>query len=171
MGATGAIIMSFFGAVFTAMTLSTQFAWRGPWLALPFVVFALIALAAWSVARRPGEGVAHSPAAERAILWSSIGEGVGIFVAANVVINLGHREFLLPSIALVVGLHFLPMAHAIPFRPFYVLGGALLAIAASGFVLHPPLGAEIAGGSAALVLWVAALIAVQRERRAKLSTR
>ena len=47
-------------------------------------------------------------------MWSSIGEGVGLFVAAQTVISLGHREMLLPAMALVVGLHFLPMAYAIP---------------------------------------------------------
>ena len=51
-------------------------------------------------------------------MWSSIGEGVGLFAAAQLTISLGHRELLLPAMALVVGLHFLPIALAVPFRPF-----------------------------------------------------
>jgi len=38
------------------------------------------------------------------------GEGVGIFIAINIVTNLGHPELTVPAIALVVGLHFYPMA-------------------------------------------------------------
>jgi hypothetical protein len=35
-------------------------------------------------------------------MWSTIGEGVGLFVVANLATNLGHAELLLPAIALVV---------------------------------------------------------------------
>ena len=37
-------------------------------------------------------------------------EGLGIFIAINVVINLGHADLVIPVIALVVGLHFYPLA-------------------------------------------------------------
>jgi hypothetical protein len=37
-------------------------------------------------------------------------EGLLIFIAINVVINLGHADLSIPVIALVVGLHFYPMA-------------------------------------------------------------
>jgi hypothetical protein len=169
MGAWGAIIMSFFGSLFAALTLAFEFRWTGTRLGLPFIVFAVIALAAIAVIRRPGEGVAPSAQAERVIMWSSMGEGVGLFLAANIVINLGHREMLLSAMALVVGLHFLPMAYAIPFRPFYVLGLGLVAASAVGFVAGRPLGGTISGFAGALALWTAALLAVRRDMRAKAS--
>jgi len=37
-------------------------------------------------------------------------EGLGIFIGINVVINLGHPELAIPVLALVVGLHFYPLA-------------------------------------------------------------
>jgi hypothetical protein len=37
-------------------------------------------------------------------------EGLGIFIGINVVANLGHPELTIPVIALVVGLHFFPLA-------------------------------------------------------------
>lgn len=37
-------------------------------------------------------------------------EGLGIFIAVNVVINLGYPQLVIPVIALVVGLHFYPLA-------------------------------------------------------------
>jgi hypothetical protein len=167
MGAWGAIIMGFFGALFAALTLAFQFGWTGGATLLPFAMFAAIAIAAATVIRRPGVGVTPTKQAERVIMWSSIGEGIGLFVAANLVINLGHRDLLLPAMALVVGTHFLPMAHAIPFRPFYGLAIALLIAAALGFGLAPPMNGIVAGFSAAAVLWVAALLAIGRDLRAK----
>lgn len=49
-------------------------------------------------------GIEPSERAGRVIIWSSIGEGVGLFVAANIVQNLHRPELLLPAMALVVGL-------------------------------------------------------------------
>ncbi len=167
MGAWGGVIMSFFGAVFAALTLSWQVHLTGAGLALPFAVFAAIGLAAAYVIRLPGAGVVVSPRAERAIMWSSIGEGVGLFLAANIVINLQRPELLLPAMALVVGLHFLPIAYAVPFRPFYALGTGLIAAAVIGFGVGAPAGGEIAGSMAALGLWLAASLAVRRDWRAK----
>ena len=167
MGAWGAIIMSFFGALFAALTLAFQFGWTGLNLGLPFGLFVIIALAAAAIIRRPGEGIAPSERAERVIMWSSIGEGVGLFVAAQTVIGLGHREMLLPAMALVVGLHFLPMAYAVPFRPYYGLGFALLAASAAGFVLGGTMGGAVSGFAGAIALWVAALLALRRDIQTK----
>lgn len=167
MGAWGAIIMSFFGAVFAAMTLGLQLHVSVPVLLLPFIAFALIAFAAHRVIRLPGEGVAPSERAGRVIMWSSIGEGIGLLVASTIVTNLHRPDLLLPAMALIVGLHFLPMAWVIPFRPFAVLGGALLLAAALGFGFAQPLGGAIAGFAAALALAGAALLALRRDLRAK----
>jgi hypothetical protein len=149
------------------MTLGLQLHCSGVVLAIPFLAFALIASAAFMIIRLPGESIAPSKQAESVIMWSSIGEGMGLFVAANLVINLGHRDLLLPAMALVVGLHFLPMAYAIPFRPFWLLGIALLLAAALGFGIGQPMGGEVAGFAAALALTAAALLALRREMGAR----
>lgn len=167
MGAWGAVIMSFFGAVFASLTLYWQWHLSGVALALPFLGFVLISLAASYVIRSPGEGVKPSAKEGRAIMWSTIGEGVGLFLASNIVINLHRPDLLLPSMALVVGLHFLPIAFAGGFRPFYVLGAALIVAATAGFVVGPPTGGEIAGLMAAGGLWLASAIAIRRDWLAK----
>jgi hypothetical protein len=166
-GAWGALIMSFFGAVFASLTLYWERQISGAALALPFVAFGLIALAAGVVIRRPGDGLKPTPKEERAIMWSSIGEGIGLFLASNIVINLHRPGLLLPSMALVVGLHFLPIAHAARFRPFYVLGAALIGSALVGFVAGAPTGGELAGFMAAGALWLASVMAIGRDRAAK----
>jgi len=166
-GAWGALIMSFFGAVFASLTLYWQWHLSGVALALPFFGFVLIGLVASHVIRSPGEGIKPSPKEERAIMWSSIGEGIGLFLASNIVINLHRPDLLLPSMALVVGLHFLPIAFAAGFRPFYVLGAALIVAAVAGFIVGAPMGGEVAGFMAAGALWIASGIAIRRDRLAK----
>jgi hypothetical protein len=167
MGAWGAIIMGFFGSLFAALTLSFQYHVAGAALAVPFVVFVAIGLAAAYVLRLPGPGIEPSERAGRVIMWSSIGEGIGLFVAANLVMNLHRPELLLPAMALVVGLHFLPIAYAAPFQPFYVLGGALIVAAIAGALVAAPIGGAVAGLAAAGALWLAALTAVRRDYRAR----
>ena len=167
MGAWGAIIMGFFGSVFAALTLAWQFHLTGVVLAAPFLVFAGIGLAAAYVLRLPGAGVAPSARAERVIMWSSVAEGVGLFIVANLVQNLHRPGLLLPAMALVVGLHFLPIAAAAPFRPFYALGGTLIVAAIVGVMAAPPLGGAIGGCAAAAALWTAALLAIRRDWRAR----
>lgn len=170
MGAWGALIMSFFGAMFAALTLYWQWHLSGITVALPFLGFMLIGLAASYVIRTPGEGIKPSPKEERAIMWSSIGEGVGLFLAANIVVNLHRPGLLLPSMALVVGLHFLPIAFAGGFRPFYVLGTALIVAAIMGFIVEAPTGGKVAGFMAAGALWLASGIAVHRDWLARRQT-
>jgi hypothetical protein len=167
MGAWGAIIMSFFGALFAALTLGFQLHWRGAMLGLPFLGFVLIALAAVAVIRQPGEGIKPSLQAEKVIMWSSIGEGVGLFAAAQLTTSLGHPELLLPAVAIVVGLHFLPIGRAAAFVPFYLLGAALLAAGALGFVLPAPTGGEVSGFAAAAALWLASILAIRRDSRSR----
>jgi hypothetical protein len=168
-GAWGAVIMSFFGAVFASLTLYWQWHIGGLALVAPFGVFAIIGLIAAYVVRLPGDGIKPSAKAGRAIMWSSIGEGVGLFIASNIVINLHRADLLLPVMALVVGLHFLPIAFAARFRPFYILGMTLIIFAVVGFVVPTPTGGMIAGLAAATSLWVAASTAVLRDFGARRS--
>jgi len=166
-GAWGALIMSFFGAVFAALTMFWQWQVSGLTLALPFIVFAAIAFAASCVIRSPGDGINPSERVERILMWSSIGEAIGLFLASNIVINLHRPDLLLPSMALIVGLHFLPIAYVALFRPFYILGTALILCAIAGVLLGAPTGGSLAGLTSACALWIAAAIAVRRDWRSK----
>lgn len=170
MGARGAIIMGFFGAVFAAMTMRLQWQMGNAMLALPFIVFLIIGAAAMHTIGLRGQGIAISERTKKALMWSSTGEGIGIFLAVNIVNNLHRPDLLLPAIALVVGLHFLPIAHAASSRPFYLLGAFLLLFALIGFLVAQPAGADIAGIAAALSLWCASITAIGRDRNAKLAS-
>ncbi|RYF21858.1 MAG: hypothetical protein EOO77_05215 [Oxalobacteraceae bacterium] len=165
MGSRGSIIMSFFGAVFVSLTLMWQRHVWGPVLILPFLIFAAIGSAALYVLRRSGGGNALSDGAKRTLIWASTGEGIGIFIAINIVMNLHRPEWRLPAMALVVGLHFLPIAYGAAFRAFYILGAALIVAALIGFAAPPPLGGYLAGIAAAMCLWTASLAGVLRDWR------
>nr|WP_267288044.1 hypothetical protein [Neokomagataea tanensis] len=155
--------MSFFGAFFASLTLYWQSHFFGVSLVIPFFGFVVLGLTACYVIRMPGHGRTPTIKEERAIMWSSIGEGVGLFLASNIVINLNRPDLLLPSMALIVGLHFLPIAFAAKFRPFYILGAVLMAAATLGFFVGPPMGGEISGFMAASALWLASVVAIHRE--------
>src|SRR2546423_7828230 len=58
-------------------------------------------------------------------IWSAV-EGVAILVAVNVLRNLGLADAIGPAIAIIVGLHFLPLARGIPVRLYYATGAAIV---------------------------------------------
>ncbi|MFI5162035.1 MAG: hypothetical protein ACHQHN_12210 [Sphingobacteriales bacterium] len=75
---------------------------------------------------------------KKAGMWFGIifgAEGLFIFIAVNVVINLGYPELVIPAIALVVGLHFYPMAKIFRRKIDYYLATWATLIALLGFVL------------------------------------
>lgn len=161
MGPVGAIVMGFFGGMFGVMGLMPIASVTSLWLlALPVLIAAgVIGAAVRRLRSHPG-GYPRPDRIGRIIGWASAGEGIGIFLAVNVVINLGRPDLVLPVIALVVGLHFLPMAYAIPHRAFYVDGAALLLVSAIGFAVPQPAGTVVTGVAAALVLWTACCVAL-----------
>jgi len=61
-------------------------------------------------------------------------EGLLIFVGINIVINLGHPDLVIPTIALVVGLHFYPLAKVFKRTIDYYLATWATIIAICGFV-------------------------------------
>lgn len=61
-------------------------------------------------------------------------EGLGIAIAVNVVINIGHPELIIPTIALVVGLHFYPLARVFKRNIDYYLATWATLIAILGIV-------------------------------------
>ena len=68
----------------------------------------------------------------------------------------------MPSVALVVGLHFIYMAYYIPRRRFYYLAMILLVGSAAGLALGPQQGDLLIGIGAAVMFWVSAVQAIKR---------
>lgn len=167
MGPWGALVMSFFGAGFATWASVLLAGWASPTLALGPLVFLAVAVVASLKIRRTAKGAySPSPGAARVMSLSSAAEGVAIPIVALTLANTGHAKATLPGIALVVGLHFLPMAWAIPFRFFYVLAAVLIMTACAGFLFSQPGGSILVGYVAALTLWIASVLALRRGPRA-----
>jgi len=164
MGPWGALIMGFFGSVFFTAAIIMQGGWKNPFLLIPVLAFGTITAVSYRlIAHAPPGQFEPSARASKIISRSSIAEGVGIPVVILILSNTGHADLVLPGIALVVGLHFLPMAYAIPFRPYYAPAFLLLLAAAAGMWLPQPGGSILSGIMAGSSLWLAAFTALTRK--------
>ncbi len=171
--ALGLIFTGFFGAIWGLNAL--------PFLAQPIqrpglLLVCGVTLVFWTVGTRalfrarslvmPVTGLA--PARNRAV-WSGFGlvftaEMALIFLARFLLVRSGTDELILPVIALIVGLHFLPLARIFEFWLFSITGLSLCGIAllalAAGLSAPSPIPDGwllfVAAG-AALVLWVTGL--------------
>src|SRR6201995_4434029 len=115
---TGLIMMAFF----TMMWAGIAYGSMGSNGLIVLILFSLIALTLVFNAIKYFREAKRFPIAEseadkaeekRNGKWFGIifgAEGLGIFIGINVVINLGHADLTIPVIALVVGLHFYPLA-------------------------------------------------------------
>ncbi|MES2426987.1 MAG: hypothetical protein V4560_08430 [Bacteroidota bacterium] len=74
-------------------------------------------------------------------MWFGIifgAEGLFIFLGINIAINMGHAELVIPVIALVVGLHFYPMAKIFKRSIDYYIAtwSTLIALCSIWLILH-----------------------------------
>lgn len=90
-------------------------------------------------------------------------EVVGMVIAMNIVIALKRPDLMLPAIIIPVGLHFLPLARWLPFRPYYVGATLLILLALLGLVIPSPHERNLLVGiGGAVILWSAALTVLHR---------
>ena len=130
--ATGAIVMTGFGALWAGLGAAATGSGRLLGAAVAGVAIAL-ALSAWKLMRAnpaasrplPAEFAARERRANRIFAWAMAAEGVGIPLAINLALNLGHPQWQTAAIMVVVGLHFLPLASAFGYRPHLVTGVAM----------------------------------------------
>lgn len=166
MGPLGAIVMSVFAAILGAVGIASKTGGFGWAILLPIVISAVLI---WRGIERLGSDRAANAAQDkrvgRIVMWASAAEGVGIFVVANVLMNAGLAARIVPGVAAIVGLHFVPMAYAIPFPRFYALAAVLLLVAAAGFSVGVGDAAVVGGVGAAIGLWAASALALGRSAK------
>lgn len=135
MSATGAIIMGVFAAVWWLVGIGASGHGSSLMYGIPLVISALIIVAAWR--RRADAAVSPEERARRGRLVgiASGAEGLLIFVAVNVLANIGKRDFAAPVVAIIVGLHFAPLARWLPARLYYATSALLVALGIAGFMV------------------------------------
>jgi hypothetical protein len=117
--ASGLVMMAVFTSAWAAIAYH-GLATTNYWLALTafpaFSVFFIINdLKLFKVAKFYPKVTSDADIAEEKRIGKWFGiifgvEGIGIFIAINIVVNIGHPELTIPVMALVVGLHFYPLA-------------------------------------------------------------
>jgi hypothetical protein len=166
MSVTGALILGFFATVWWVVGLRAAAHGAALVYAVPLVVAAALIGVAWHLAQRGTtkvEDEAEEARRDRLVGWASAGEGIAIFIAANVLVNLGHRDAVAPAVAIIVGAHFLPLARGLPAPAYYVTAGVLVLLGLAGLgIADPSLRLTIVSAGAAAILWLTAFSALRR---------
>ncbi len=152
---TGAIIMSFFAAIWFALGMRGAGESWGV-AAIGVGVSALTILAAMHAQR----GAVPRSAAEekrigKVVGWASFFEGITIPVASIACGMAGRPDLTMAAIAVIVGLHFLPMAYFLNKPGFYASALAIMVLGIGGALALPDSAVRSAliGPGVALVLW------------------
>jgi hypothetical protein len=160
----GAMFFAFFGGAWLAV-------WNhlaGPRPLAGYAVIAPLAAALFLFARNrfrrydaAAVGRIETPESRRRDRWFHIinaGQWVLIMIVANVLVNVGLGAWVLSSVVLIVGLHFLPLARLFDYSAHYVTGCSfiLLALIVPRIAAGGP-GDPIICLGAGLMLWASAL--------------
>jgi hypothetical protein len=90
----------------------------------------------------------------RVVGWAAGGEGLAIAVVANLLILNGQRAFVLPAIAIIVGLHFLPLAKLLKVRIYYATAALISLAGLVGLGIDPGHRGLVTGLPVAGLLWL-----------------
>jgi hypothetical protein len=131
----GAIIMAVFAALW--WILGTRAAHQGslPMYAAAVVISSVIIVIGLRLTGRESGASEERKHRGRVVGIASGAEVLAIFVAVNVLTNIGRSDLAAPLIALIVGLHFFPLARWLPAPLYYASGVALVIIGAAGIAV------------------------------------
>ena len=167
MSAGGAMIMSVFAAIWWCVGLHGA-GYGNP---LVYAVALVITLTILILARRSRDTDAPPPP-ERARHDRLVGivsgvEGLAILIAVNVLGNTGLADFAAPCIALIVGLHFLPLARWLPAPRYYITAALLIVVSLVGMLLPDAATRRaVVSVGAAVLLWGTSVAVLRSSSRA-----
>jgi hypothetical protein len=154
------LVLTVFAVVWASAAIWLSGASHGLILLALSVSLSLLAFG-WESSGRVGT---RGPQVGRVVgIWSTI-EGLALFITANVLGNLQRADLMLPAGAIIVGLHFFPLARGMPARVYYATGSGLVLVGTVGLLLPQGSRPMIVGLGAALILWATALTIVLRTR-------
>lgn len=166
--AIGALFFSVFGSAWLFFgLLQGGYIWQSAvaMLALPLVTFVFLAMRQIRANREAMQAEDGSPEQKhRSRVFHAVntGQWVLMIIFGNILSNLGMSQWVVPSIMLIVGLHFFPLARVFRNPAQLVTGIALVAVA----VIYPLLTASGPGFAlgpifAGLILWISAAWALR----------
>lgn len=156
----GATIAGGFGAAWLTLGMSSAGVPLGVGLAVVLPVFVLIAFLG-SVARRrlPKFSEAETPEKKqkmRAFNMVNIAQWLAIFGVINLLRNFHLDAWIVPSIVLIVGAHFIPLAWIFQAPQHLKTGIAMMLCAAVAVVLPVSVRDTVECMGAGLILWISA---------------
>lgn len=156
----GATIFGGFGAAWVAMGMASAGVPVRVGLAVVLPVFVLIAFLGSTVRRRlpkyAGPESAKKKQMMRAFYMVNIAEWVAIFGVVNLLRNLHLDALVIPSIVMIVGAHFIPLARIFHAPQHLKTGIAMMVCAAVAVALPVSVRDTAECLSAGLILWVSA---------------
>lgn len=129
---------------------------------LPAIISA--ALLFWAY-RTPETARDAGPHVRKLIARWSLIEGAAIVIATHLLGRAHRGDAVFSTVALIIGLHFLPLARGIPMRLYYLTGGGLILAGARGILLPASERPLAIGSAAAGVLWATAVYRLLEVRR------
>jgi hypothetical protein len=167
----GAAILTLFGAVWCILALALWPAhprWSipaGAAIAIVLIALCLQRLIAWRKILSPDDPIAAAKG-KRAGMWFGIiftAEGLLIGLAAALLSHLGLSDWIPIAAAIIIGLHFLPLARLFEV-PLYYWTGALSVLGMLASSLIPDSGTRTLCASLlmAAVLWLTAALLLAR---------
>jgi hypothetical protein len=173
--ASGVLFMAFFGTLWAGIGIGGLQGWGEPWLSIVVLLVGLgllIGGIALLIASRhlPNQGAeADAQGDRRTGIWYGIifaTEGL-LIGAASVICNAINRfDLFFPIMAIIVGVHFLPLAALFQVKAYYLVGALLCILALLTFTVpeHINLGGQqiiaqwvVLGFGTALILWAVGL--------------
>ena len=170
--ASGVIFMAFFGTLWANIGIGGLQGWGGVWFLIVAVLVGIgLLLGGISLllaSRRLSDQIAEAdvPRGRRIGLWFVIifaSEGVLIGVASGICNALHRFDLFFPIMALIVGIHFFPLAALFQVKVYYLVGALLCLLAIITFLAVPErvtFGGQqiiaqwiVLGFGAAFILW------------------
>ena len=164
--------MAFFGTLWASIGIGGLQGWGGVWFLIGAVLVGIVlflgGISLLLASRRLSDQVAEADARQgrRTGLWFGIifaTEGVLIGVASGICNALHRFDVFFPIMALIVGLHFFPLAALFQVKVYYLVGALLCLLALITLLLVPesvPFDGQhitaqwvVLGFGAALILW------------------
>ncbi len=93
----------------------------------------------------------------RVIGWAAGLEGVAIFATIGLLNTFGLGAYAFPAVAVIVGLHFLPLAALLPLRAYYLSALSLVSVGIIGAFVQAADRPFVVGTLSAIALWVTCL--------------
>ena len=170
--ASGVLFMAFFGTLWAGIGIGGLQGWGGLWLPILAVLVGIVLLVGGIslllASRRLSNQVAEEDARRggRTGLWFGItfaSEILLIGVASRICNALNRFDLFFPIMAIIVGVHFFPLAALFQVKPYYLVGALLCLLAIIALLVVPEsvtldgqhITAQwvVLGFGAALILW------------------